>query len=120
MTQHQLDAMKIDLHPQATELIRKTVRQYSVSLLLASKLTAYRLRADLVLSNHVEQALQAISFQKEGSWYKQVGIIVGSALFGAFVQGFVNEVSSGNVLLIVTYTILGFIGMFLVFVGLRR
>ncbi len=109
-----------ELHPQATELAKKYVRDFASSLLFQAKAIATNKKADVVLSSHVEEALKTIQKQQEDSWINEVCKIIGSALFGAFVQGFVTELEAGNTPLIVTYTIMGFVGVFLIFYGFRR
>jgi len=120
MLNSQMNAVETELHPQAEKAIKQRVSDFSIALILQSKLIAYRSKADLVLSTHVDEALDTINKDTNRSWSRELTIILGSALLGAFVQGFVSELSSGNPLLIATYVALGFIGMFLVFWGLRR
>jgi hypothetical protein len=119
MTNRQIDAIEKELHPQAEEVIKQHVNDFATSLVLQAKLLAYRLKADAVLSTHVDEALDSITKKKQ-TWSRELGIIIGSALFGAFVQGFISELAGGNSVLIATYVVLGFIGVFLVFIGLRR
>jgi hypothetical protein len=45
---------------------------------------------------------------------------MGSALVGAFIQGFITELSAGRKLTTAIYTVMGFIGMLMVFWALRR
>jgi hypothetical protein len=46
--------------------------------------------------------------------------MIGCTLFGAFIPGFMTELSAGCQILIAIYTFMGFVGIILVFVGLRR
>ena len=85
--------------------------------MLQAKTLAYEEQDDVVLSNHIEEALDIIKREQKQKWVKELVSVLGGALFGAFVQGFITELSTGNTLLIVIYTILGFIGMLLVFFG---
>lgn len=110
----------IDLHPQAMQKARKCVNDFAVALIMQAKTLAFLKKADLVLTIHVDEALEMLNTKKQGSWFREIAIIVGSAFFGAFIQGFVSELSSGNAFLIATYTVMGFVGIFAVFWGLRR
>jgi hypothetical protein len=119
MADNQLQAIDIELHPQAEKQARQHVNNFATSLLLQAKIIAYRTKADAVLTNHIDEALDVITREKKQTWSRELLIILGSAFVGAFIQGFISELSSGNTLLITTYTVLGFIGMFMVFWGLR-
>jgi hypothetical protein len=119
MANRQNDAVNKELHPQAEKLAREYIMDFATSLLLQAKLLSYKRNADVVLSNHIEEALQIVNRQQKSTWSREVILVIGSALFGAFIQGFVSELSTGNTLLIVIYTVLGFIGMLLVFWGLQ-
>jgi hypothetical protein len=108
-----------ELHPQAKKLVKQFINNFTESLIVQAKVLAFRRGAELVLSNDVQEALEIITKERTKNWKKQIVIILGSALLGAFVQGFVTELSGGNTVLMAVYTVLGFIGMFLVFWGLR-
>jgi protein-S-isoprenylcysteine O-methyltransferase Ste14 len=120
MANPQIDAIDKELHPQAEKTAKQYINEFATSLLLQAKITAYRSKADVVLSSHVDEALDTINRGRKQIWSRELVIIIGSALLGAFIQGFISERSSGNSLLIATYVVLGFVGMFLVFWGLRR
>jgi hypothetical protein len=120
MKQSSLEALNKDLHPHAEEVAKDYVDEFASSLLLQAKMLAFQEHADLVLSNHVEEALEVISRERKKRWTRELLIVIGSALFGAFIPGFMTELSAGHQLLIVVYTSIGFLGMLLVFLGLRR
>ena len=117
MTNPQTEALRKQLHPNAMALAKKRINELATSLLLQAKTLAYEEQDDVVLSNHIEEALDIIKREQKQKWVKELVSVLGGALFGAFVQGFITELSTGNTLLIVIYTILGFIGMLLVFFG---
>lgn len=52
----------------------------------------------------------------------EISLIVGSVLFGIFVQGFVTELTSDIIhsFPIIAYTVSGFVGILLIFLGLQR
>ena len=91
-----------------------------MSSLLQAKILAFQEHADLVLSNHIDEALQVISRERKKRWSRELLIVLGSALFGAFIPGFITELFAGHQMLIVVYTSMGFLGIILVFLGLRR
>jgi predicted membrane channel-forming protein YqfA (hemolysin III family) len=45
-------------------------------------------------------------------------ILIGGALFGVFIPGFISAINPLDKLSLIIYTALGFIGMFLVFIGI--
>lgn len=120
MKDSSLEALNKELHPHAEQVAKEYVDEFAASLLLQAKMLAFQEHADLVLSNHVEEALQVISRERKKGWTRELMIVIGSALFGAFIPGFMTELSAGHQLLIALYTSMGFLGIILVFLGLRR
>jgi hypothetical protein len=115
-----LEGLNKDLHPHAEQLAKEYVDEFAASLLLQGKILAFQEHADLVLSIHIEEALQVMHRERKKRWTRELLIVVGSALFGAFIPGFMTELSAGHKPLIVIYTSMGFLGIMLVFIGLRR
>jgi len=113
-----LDAAQTPLHPEADNKIREYVRDFATSLVLQAKLMAFRKKAELVLSKDVDEARDVISAEGRRLWLKETSKIIGGALFGAFIPGFITAVPTHDTVSIVIYTALGFVGMFLVFLGL--
>jgi hypothetical protein len=122
MPDPQLEAISKDLHPQAGALVRAHVNEFATSLLLQAKMIAYQRRADVVLTTHVDEARNVILSEHTRSRSRELKIAVGGALFGAFIQGFINELSLPSLrpLWIAIYTLAGFVGIFLIFWGLGR
>ena len=120
MKNSSLEVLNRELHPHAEQVAQEYVDEFAASLLLQAKMLAFQERADLVLSNHIEEAIQVINRERKKGWTRELMLVLGSALFGAFIPGFVTELSAGHQLLIALYTSLGFLGMLLVFLGLRR
>lgn len=108
------------LHPEAKKLAKQYIKEFSESLLMQSKAIATIKKADVVISSHVEEALKILKSKQEDSWLSEFNKIIGGALFGTFIQGFTTELEKGNTTLIVTYTIMGFVGMFLIFWSFRK
>ena len=122
MANPQLEAIDKSLHQQAKSLAKNCVNDFATSLLLQAKLIAYQQKADVVLSRHVEEARDVILNQRKHSRSQELSIAIGGALFGAFAQGFISELSLPMLrpLWIAIYTVIGFVGIFLVFWGLQR
>ena len=108
------------LHPQAEELARELATNYAASLVLQGKILAFQERVNEVQSVHIEHARDLISSGQRKGWKKEMLLVFGSALVGAFIQGFITELSAGQRLLTAIYVSLGFAGILLVFSGLRR
>lgn len=120
MANSQIEAIQKELHPQAANLAREFVNDFAISLLLQAKTIAYQQKADVVMSSHIVEAREILQAEHKKSWSREILIILGSALVGAFIQGFTTELSGGNTFLIAIYTVMGFIGILMVFWGLRR
>jgi hypothetical protein len=120
MANSQTEAISKELHAQAANLAREYVNDFSISLLLQAKTIAYQQKADMVMSSHVAEAREILQSEQKKSWSREILMILGSALLGAFIQGFTTELSGGNTFLIAIYTIMGFLGMLMIFWGLRK
>jgi hypothetical protein len=72
------------------------------------------------LANTSKKHVRTLSRERKKRWYRELLIVFGSALFGAFIPGFIAEVSTGHQLLTVVYTVMGFFGILLLFIGLKR
>lgn len=109
---------RVPLHPAADDLIRWRVYQFAASLVHQAKLIAFMRDDDLVTRNHVNEALERLNRQRESSWLQALLLTIGSAFFGAGVQGFITEVSNNRPSWIVTYGVLALVGMILVSLGI--
>jgi hypothetical protein len=110
------------IHKRAKGQLHKYVIDFAFDLVIESKLVSSRNDDEEVLKSHVDQAYENLTRTPSQSWAVHLMIIFGSALFGAFVPGFVVELTKvfPNPLVVGVYTVLGFFGLLLVFGGLRR
>lgn len=118
VSRRKLDTLRLNKAAEA-KLIRG-IRDVSVSVMYQSKLLASNDRSDSVQSAHVDAALRMITAKDSTDWLKEFCKIVGSALFGAFIPGLIAALSPTNITYVVIFIVSGFLGMFLVFVGLRK
>jgi hypothetical protein len=123
MADLQRQIAEIELHPQAVKTVEDYVAHYTNSLVLQSKTLAVIDGMDQVQSVNVKdaRALVVSNEQKRGRT-RELWIIVGSALVGAFLQGFVTELSADPIrkLWVAVYVIMGLAGMLAVFSALRK
>ncbi|SRR6266550_4205505 len=89
------DALNKEFHARAEQLAQDYVDEFAASLLLPAKMLASQERAEMVLSNHVEEAREVLSRERKRRWYRELLIVFGSALFGAFIPGFITELPPG-------------------------
>ncbi|OGQ01278.1 MAG: hypothetical protein A2026_04870 [Deltaproteobacteria bacterium RBG_19FT_COMBO_46_12] len=106
------------LYPDARSKVREYVEKFFISLLLQAKIEAFNSSAETVLISHVDEAYRKIISPKRRTWFKQLSAIVGGALFGSAISIFASAYSGGNSFLMLLSMIFGFIGMFLVFLGI--
>ena len=112
------EVLNKEFHARAEELAKQYVDEFAATLLLQSKLLANE--DEIVLVKHVEEAREIINRERKTAWQRQLLIVSGSTLFGAFIPGFIGGISSSSRVTIVIYTFLGFLGMLFLFLGLRR
>ncbi len=120
MPDKQTDLVDKPLHPNAVNLARESVDNYAASLIVLAKTLAFQRGDDEVLSTHIYEALDIIQTRKRRKRWKDFMLAIGGALFGAFVSGFITELSAGrSKLLLAVYVVLGILGMILAFAGLQ-
>ena len=105
-------------HLQASRLVDKHIEAFARSLKLQAQIIAQKNKADIVLSNHVEDAINRLN-SHSNSLSQNLLIIIGSTLLGIFIQEFITEIFHGNITMLGIYIILGFLGFFLVVCAIR-
>ncbi len=111
---------EITLNAPAETFARTLAADYENSLVELAKILATHQQADQVQRIHIEQAHTTLTLVHDTSWTRELLLILGSALFGAFVQGFIEALADDKKPLVVTYVILGLLGMVMVFRALRQ
>lgn len=114
------DVNNIRLHAEAERLADVHATDYGTQVIRLAKILAVQDSANEVQSGHIEAARALIRREPERSRSTELALVVGGALFGAFVQGFIDALGDGKPLLIVTYVILGFLGLGIVVWAILR
>jgi len=120
MPDKQTELVDKPLHLKAVSVARENVDDFALSLIILAKTLAFHRGDDEVLSTHVHEALDIIQNRNQRKRWKDSMLAIGGALFGAFVSGFITELSTGHSkVLLAVYVLLGILGMILVFAGLQ-
>lgn len=83
-------------HGEAEALALSYVGRFATVLMWQAKVVAAREKAEIVLSNHVNDAVDSI-VQDKGRWRRrELAIALGGALFGGGFQGFANELAQSS------------------------
>jgi hypothetical protein len=106
------------LYLDAKNKIREYVENFFTALLLQAKIEAFNAKAETVLISHVDEAYKKIISPKRKTLFKQLSGIVGGALFGSSISIFATAYLAGNKSLMLISMILGFVGMFFVFLSI--
>ncbi len=117
---HSMYWSELPLHKNAKATLQKHSHDIHTYLLTESQLIAHRQGADIVLSCHVNEAIERNSRTKSNGFYRELISIVGAVFLGAFVDGFFPHLLQGNTLLVALYVIFGFGGMLAVVWSLRN
>jgi len=112
------ELIKMPLHDKAKNSLNEASQIYTVSLLYESKIIAYKDGVDEVQSVHVKSALDSLIQKSKLNWKKEIFKIIGGAFIGVFIPGMISSLSPLNIILLIIYITLGFIGLSLVFVGI--
>lgn len=111
----------LPLDDGAEEVIETVSEDLARILTVQAKVFAFRQKDDIVLRRHVYEAQDAISRERQRTGIKEYGIAIGSALFGAFLSGFMTELSNENPVReswVALYVILGIVGLLMLSWGL--
>lgn len=106
------------LHSSAKDKAKEHVDEFATALILQAKILAFREKAELVLSRHIDESFEFIFQKKQREWARELFKILGGALVGAFVPGLITSLPTHDIAGTIIYIVLGFIGMALVFIGL--
>ena len=111
---------QLPLHQQAEETVKDLASDYAASLVLQARVLATQQEMDEVQRIHIEDAHDLLFRDQRKSRSKELLLVFGSALVGAFIQGFITELNAGHKWLTAIYVLLGFVGMLLVFRALLK
>lgn len=112
----------IQFRPEANQYIQSASTNYGALLKELARILAVRGQADEVQTIHAEKATHILSDSGAKSIRREVLILFGGGLFGAFLQGFTDAVITSPVspLKVVTYVAFGLLGLALALWGLLR
>lgn len=113
---------EIPLNGDAGELVESAAADYSERLLVQAQMVAYRDRANLVLTNHVEEARKDLEQSGSRNVWREALIFIGSAMLGGGFQGFFTELAANPVRRFWAgfYAVSAFVGMLLGFLGWNK
>lgn len=100
-----LQAVKIPLHPSATERAREYVDAFAISLLLQAKNLAFMRRDAAVLSSHIEDAFVSLNRRRDPSRRAQFLVFFGSIILGVGVQGFASAAIARDANQLIIYAV---------------
>lgn len=106
-----------EVYPSAQRSLHEFVDDFAGELLLEAQNVAKRERAGVVTDKHVQIAYDRVSLNCRSKRSRDVAKIVGGALFGAFPGGFATALGVGDEVQVVFYTVLGIVGLALIFWG---
>jgi len=110
--------INMPIHENAKKILQENINNYSVSLIYHAKFESFNDGADEVQSNHAKNAINYLGKNKKKSWVRELLKIMGGTFFGIFIPGFISSMNPINIFLLTIYTVLGFFGMLLVFIGI--
>ncbi len=117
-----IELLNLELHKKAEDTLVQLTDEYATSVLYEAKILAFKTKQDQVQSVHINQAADNIIKKKTSTWVSELLKIIGSALLGIFIPGFITTVTAATVskILLVIYIGSGFIGIIMLFIGLRK
>ncbi|MBU7028944.1 MAG: hypothetical protein HXS48_18565 [Theionarchaea archaeon] len=103
------------LDSSAEKKINEYGDDFIANLIFESKRIAFREKADSVINTHVEKALDIIETKKQRHWINELCKILG----GAFIGILATALSTSDMRTIIL-SVLGLLGLFLVFIGVNE
>jgi hypothetical protein len=105
----------------AEAFAKECVDEFSEALFWQAKTLAYQRRNEMVLREHIEEALRIARREAGEKWRPQLFILGGGVLAGTFFQGVVSELlkkqTDISIAAIAVYIVLGVVGMITIFWG---
>jgi hypothetical protein len=105
----------------AETFAKECVDEFSETLFWQAKTLAYQRRNEMVLREHVEEALRIARREAGEKWRPQLLILGGGVLAGTFIQGAASELlkkqTDISIAAIAVYIVLGVVGMITIFWG---
>src|SRR5258706_7869815 len=80
------DALNKEFHARAEQLAKEYVDEFAASLLLQATMLASQERAEVVLSNHVDEAREILIKERKTRWYRELLIVLGTRCLGLSYQ----------------------------------
>jgi hypothetical protein len=121
LTAQEIKVIETPLHPQAEKLIEDLTLEFASSLQFQAKLLAHRRKDEIVLSNHVDEALEITRQERKQKGWQKWAVVLGSALLGFALRGFFGELSGGrNPIYLGVYFVVFGISLLLLFLGLNN
>lgn len=111
----------LPLHADAEDLIRTFGTDLARILTMQAKILAFHQGDDVVLRRHVNEAYEALTRDRQRTQLREFGIAIGGTLFGAFISGFMTELSTDDPIRstwVAIYVIFGLAGLFMISWGL--
>ena len=90
------DIAKVPLHKDARALIRERSQRFGATLTAQAKLIAKFNGYDLVLTKHVQEALDVLHGPRPRPWVNEVASTLGGIVLGIGASSFISEVSRAD------------------------
>ncbi len=117
----------VPFHPNAFSLTRSHVSDFSKALARGAQNVAFRRKDEMVLSNHVKEAVEEIRKEPNKSRWSQFVIFLSSVILGISGQGFVAEITrfrtdpaAGDVTLTIIYGVVSIVMAVVATIALTR
>lgn len=91
MTTKPSDPLDKQIHPDAAAFAKRHVFDYAELLITHAKVLAHEKEDDIVLTNHIKEAIEIIRREPKRKPWKEVIIFVSSTMFGIAVPSFLAE-----------------------------
>lgn len=113
--------VNLPIEKKAESLIYDQVDDFAARIIAQARLTANAQGDNVVLERHVREALEHITRQQKSGKVKQLMADLGNIMLGAFLTGFVTEVTINaahlNVVALVVWVIAGLGGLAFTLIG---
>lgn len=106
-----------DVHPLAAKTLDELEEGFAEELFFKAQNVANLERAGVVTDKHVQIAHDRVRLNRRAKRRGDGAKVVGRALFGAFLGGFITALGAGDQIQVVFFTINGIVGLALIFWG---
>jgi hypothetical protein len=88
-----LETVRDDFHPKAISEAEKHIDHFITALISHAKSCAFEKQDEMILRNHINEALKAVERKNNNKRWHKVGLFISSTMLGIVIPNFLTELA---------------------------